>query len=194
MGDEAIIITVIIIICSGCLGNNSKDKEEEIDIYYIIDIETSTNSPFFSHIPIIINEDGSINNIIDSITIINGSGNISIIEDGYMGAINITSNNNIEIRLHSTDLELINIISDIPMIYLSREIYDGNILTTPKWNNRGNQYLIFFHSGESESITIDIKYDVHYSNPNEFNGHVRISGKLFNGNNIINSSINAVID
>jgi hypothetical protein len=189
------IVTILIILFligfSGCFKEDGEEKE--IDYYYNIKLSPSINKSFYIYLPVPIVSEGNISKITDLLTIKSGSGSYSFIETKFGFAINLSSNNNIELELKGNKFKDIKTKGDVPHIYLSLDNDLDNDGDKTEWDDSYVQYYIFFNSTKIQFMDFTILFSVH-SEPYDFEGEVKLEGRLYNGWQLINGTMNASMD
>ena len=167
-----IIFILFLISITGCIFDNDDKNEKDIICTYHVKIE-NTNTNYTIIIPLPINENNYVKEIIDSLEIIKGKGIFEVTNTSYgrdKYGLKIVSDSNIELK-SMTNIKTLYHLSLENRSDIDSAWYDDN----PNW-------IVILNSSQMTPIELEIRYEVdrYYSMDGYF-----VSGNVYNGLNYI---------
>ena len=160
------------IISSGCINekNNNSKVEEKIDLKYTATINPNNNSNYILYIPLIVhgnwvemnNEhelDGNPLDINQEFEIIEGSGNVIIINTEHGNAFKINASDPIKLIIYHNNVNEINTYGSNPNIRLSL-INDSDNDGRKDDEYYNAKYWIYLNSFTNNNVDIDISLKI----------------------------------
>jgi hypothetical protein len=188
-----IILIILILIIGLYYWVSPYLINQEIEYSYEVIIEPNNDGAYYVYIPLLIHDNEEISKISKSIKIVSGNGEISFIETKYGSALNLSSNAPIKLALSGNEFKDIKVEGDIPQIFLSLDNDLDGDNDKAEWDSSFTQYNLFLNSSYVDYLNFDLAFKVN-SEPASFEGSVKLNGKVYDGWNIINGTMDASME